>query len=213
MQKSLFGDDLSHEAYVEQKLRPYFPALWKSCVDPFNDLLRRRQEDHAFSHMVGVHSAHWMNPQSTELATRLFSQHHPEVRIQDAKYGTDRMFALFVDDEISISFKKLRGRLVRSNYPTKHNRSYWKQSLFPKEFSHVIFGYKLVRSETDIRLYLTYPTDDESNGWVIPITDQSDAASKLDLESIDTSQGREEERKRRVQPRRKPAAGEEEAAG
>jgi hypothetical protein len=205
-QKSLFEKDHSHQSYIQEKVQPYFPALWKSFVDPWNDLQRRRRDDHDFAHLSGADSAHWMHAQSVHRASLLFSQHHPNVRIQDAKYGTSRMFTLLVEDEISISLKKFRGPLLKSNYATFHNKGYWTQSLFAEPSYNVIFGYKLFKSETEIRVFLTYPVDHESNGWAFRIPDQSEAAAKLEFVAPDTSQGSEEERKRRVRPTRKQAA-------
>ena len=82
------------------------------------------------------------------------------------------MFSLIVGEEICIHLKKFRGKLLRSNYSTKHNPTYWWQrnALFPglKEY-HVIFGYKLFRAETMMRMFLTYPVGQEQNGWALRI--------------------------------------------
>ena len=51
---------------------------------------------------------------AVESGHRNFSRaHHPEVRIQDKVYGTERMFTLIVGEEILHSFQEVcAGKLV-----------------------------------------------------------------------------------------------------
>jgi hypothetical protein len=206
MQQSIFGEDLSLQGHITTKLSPYLPALWKSFQAPWEDVQRRRLDDPVFARMTGEDSAWWLHGRAIEVATELFATYHPEVRIQDKVFGTKRMFSLIVDDEIFIHLKKLRGRLLRSNYPTRHNGLYWHQRSLPGiKTYHVIFGYRLLRAETLLQMYLTYPTGRRHNAWAQLIEDQTEAAKKLDLAAT-PSQGREDERKVHVvpKPKRKP---------
>jgi len=206
---TLFGEDFSFQGYVTGKLAPYLPARWTSFQEPWEDMQRRRLDDPHFAQLTQEENAWWIHSRALKVATRIFSAHHPEVRIQDKAYGTARMFSLIVGEEICIHLKKFRGKLLRSNYSTKHNRAYWWQcvGLFPglKEY-HVIFGYKLFRAETLMRMFLTYPVGQEQNGWAMRIEDQTEAARQMGL-AAPPSQGREDERKVQVVPKPKRKQG------
>lgn len=203
MQRSLFDEDLSCQAYVLGKIGGYVPAMWLSVTEPWNDIQRRRAEnDQPFVRLPAEGIGQWMHYGITHRAAELFERHHPEVRILPREYGKSRVFSLIFDD-VAVSFKKLRtAALARSNYPTRNQNAYWDASLLGcDDLKSVIFGYQLIKQNTEIKLFITYPGR-TGNVWATVVPDQSAAVMRYLKPAV--SQGREEERKGfHVQPKHK----------
>jgi hypothetical protein len=190
----LFDDVLCSKEYVESKLRPIYPALWLAATESFEYVLARRAaNDPSFVNIAGDELSSFLRPQIAWRATKILQKHHPDVGIRQKQCGTLQMFTIIVDD-IAVSVKRLDDDLKRSNYRTRNQSLYWRDSLFQDSLAHrVIFGYRLMKSESEIMTYLTMPGP-RRNAWAISIQDQSEAAAHM--RNVPAKQGRyAEERK------------------
>lgn len=158
-QLALFPGAFQSAAEIEVLISPLYSQLWRMIREPFEDLLLRRSEDHAFRILDEGESAQWLRPQIVAKAKDLFDQ-RSDVTIEK------RRSQLFIKyrDEVAITPKKFKRRwlsngLTFSSYETRQNEAYWRQMHVDgfDAIPRVIVGYQFIEEMTNIRILIGYP--------------------------------------------------------
>jgi hypothetical protein len=193
MSQQFFLFDSSRTGYVAEDavkklLENANPLLWQVVMYPWEDFQFSRRDDPRFQFFSEGETAWWMHCQIKNIAQTL-CEDCPELDLT-AHTTRDNQFYLMFREELILVFKKLkrvysrklmRDVLVRSNYPTRHNREFWAQRREAGlDAPRIIVGYEPIRALTEARIHIGYP---RSKGyqfdWVYEMPNQFEAARSL----------------------------------
>lgn len=158
-QQGLFKGEVLTEQKLEAIVAPYYDRLWRIIREPFEDLLRRRADDRAFTIMDEGETAQWMRPQIVERARQVFDG-DPAVKVEKRRC---QLF-LRIREDLAITPKKFRrdrrnNALTFSSYDTPQNMSYWLQQATDgmPNLPRLIVGYEFIDQMTEIKIWVAYP--------------------------------------------------------
>jgi len=198
-QRGLFDGDVLPEEAFDELLRPIYPRLWQMIRSPFDDLLRRRAEDHAFQILSEGEAAVWLRPQIMEHALNLFDG-DDEIQIK-SHHGQKY---LCYQEKVAIVPKKIRNswkgkHLTFSSFSTPQNVRYWEQAALEgvPSIPRLIVGYQFVDELTDIKILVGLPKGKRFE-WCYLMPDQS--LSRLELPTVAANSEDSEDRGFSVRP-------------
>ncbi len=161
-QQVLFQLPYRSEAEIREIIRPLHPFLWPVIMDPWEDLLRRRATDKAFTDLTPEEMGIWLTMQAGKMAQGIFhGRQGIEVKL------VYRKPVIIIPEALAIMVKKLTKRnlrgdrppeLTRSNYMTQRTKSVYNQEHDAfLNLPRVTLGYEFLKEASDIRVLVAYP--------------------------------------------------------
>ena len=180
--------DYVTEPAAMERLTEASPLLWHAITYLWEDLQHSRRDDPRFRFFSEGDTAWWMHSQIRQFAPTL-CEDQPELGLS-AHTTNDHQFYLRLCGDLILVFKKLkrvysrkqmREVLVRSNYPTRHNREFWAQRHEAGlDAPRLIVGYEPTKAMSEVRIHVGYPrTKGYQFDWIYEMPNQFEAANRL----------------------------------